>query len=98
MARSILAFAVAAGIGGLTAGTADAQVYQCMVMAPGDTAENIRLTPNGKVINRLRNGREVIVSHTQPDARGRPWAYVEGEYQGRWRRWGYIFTESLQCW
>lgn len=80
---------------GLSAGTAAAQ--ECAVWAPYDSAENIRISPNGRIINRLRNGRIVYVDHTRQDSRGRPWAYVEGEYQGRWRRWGYIFTESLRC-
>ena len=69
----------------------------CMVTAPYDTAENIRLSPNGPIVNRLRNGRVVYVSHTRNDQRGRPWVYVEGEYQGVWRRWGYIWAGSLTC-
>ena len=87
-----LALALAIGTGAATPAIAE-----CIVLAPYDSAENIRLSPNGRVINRLRNGRVVHVEHTRYDYQGRPWAYVEGAYQGRWRRWGYIFTESLRC-
>ena len=82
---------------GMAAGATTPAAAECIVAAPFDTAENIRLTPNGRIINRLRNGRVVQVSHTNHDSQGRPWHYVEGEYQGQWRLWGYIFGESLRC-
>lgn len=55
---------------------------RCIVYDPTEDAVNVRASPNGKIINRLRNGRVVQVNYYRNDTLGRPWAWVEGDYNG----------------
>lgn len=86
---------------GLVAGSAGAGMAQqgkrCFVTDPQDTGLNVRSEPNGRLINRLRNGREVFIQEIGYDARGRPWAYVAGYYEGQWRNWGWVYRELISC-
>lgn len=70
---------------------------KCVVFDPHDSAANIRATPNGSVINRLRNYRIVYVQYYRNDRQGRPWAYVAGWYNRKWRNWGWIFNDIIRC-
>ena len=70
---------------------------QCVVSDAEDTAVNVRSSPNGKVINRLKNGRAVSVTFTATDSQERPWHFVEGWHNGRHRKWGYVFGELVDC-
>lgn len=70
---------------------------KCVVWDQNDTGANVRATPNGAVINRLRNRRVVFAMHYRNDYQGRPWAYVSGYYQGVWRNWGWIYMDLLRC-
>ena len=74
-----------------------AHAETCFIADPTDRALNVRATPNGKVINRLRNGREVEIERYQDDAKGRPWGYATGMYQGNHRKWGWVFMEAINC-
>jgi hypothetical protein len=69
----------------------------CKIMDPTDTALNIRDEPNGRVINRLKNGREVYIKQNRTDSKGRPWVLVTGSYDGEYRVWGWAFREFLVC-
>jgi len=69
----------------------------CVMFDPADTGVNIRATPNGRLINRLRNGRRVTINEIGYDGKGRPWARVSGFYQGRWRYWGWAFMDLMRC-
>lgn len=71
---------------------------RCQVTDPTGTPLNVRARPNGRVINRLRNGRQVVILRMARDTRGRPWAYVGGYYKGQWREWGWVFREFISCW
>ncbi len=71
---------------------------RCKVTDPTGTPLNVRASPNGRVINRLRNGREVEILESGRDSRGRSWVYVGGYYKGRWRSWGWVFREFVSCW
>ncbi len=70
---------------------------QCMVYDPADSGVNVRATPNGRKINRLRNGRIVFADNYDNDSQGRPWAYVSGDFQGVWRNWGWMYFDLLRC-
>ena len=70
---------------------------RCVVWNVSDTAENTRATPNGLLINRLRNGRVVYIEKVSHDYQGRPWAYISGDYNGQWRNWGWMIMDSLRC-
>ncbi|AIE74471.1 MULTISPECIES: SH3 domain-containing protein [unclassified Synechocystis] len=69
----------------------------CKVTDPTGTPLNVRDSPNGKVINALRNNREVEILETDFDQQGRPWAKVAGYYQGRYRVWGWVIREFISC-
>jgi len=69
----------------------------CLVADPEDPSLNVRDAPNGKVINRLRNGRAVFIMEKKPDSRSRPWANVMGYYKGEFREWGWVFHRNLDC-
>ena len=70
---------------------------ECRIADPNDTSLNVRDAPSGKIINRLRNGRKVVVQEVGYDARGRAWANVSGDYKGTWRDWGWVYKLYLEC-
>ncbi|WLT38798.1 SH3 domain-containing protein [Synechocystis sp. B12] len=69
----------------------------CKVTDPTGTPLNVRESPNGKVINALRNNREVEILEIDFDQQGRPWAKVASYYQGRYRVWGWVIREFISC-
>jgi hypothetical protein len=69
----------------------------CQVTDPTGTPLNVRATPNGKVINALKNGREVSIIETTYDDQDRPWAKIAGYYQGQYRVWGWVLREFISC-
>lgn len=81
----------------LSADSTPAKAQTCVMFDPADTGVNIRATPNGALINRLRNGRIVTIDEIGFDKKGRPWARVAGYYNGRWRHWGWAFMELMRC-
>lgn len=74
-----------------------AQNKMCFVTDPTDSALNVRDSPNGRKINRLRNGRQVYIQEISHDSKGRPWAYIAGYYKGHWRNWGWVYRELISC-
>jgi hypothetical protein len=69
----------------------------CEVTDPTGTPLNVRNRPNGKVINRLKNGRNVDIVETGYDDRGRSWAKVAGYHNGRYREFGWVIREFVSC-
>jgi hypothetical protein len=69
----------------------------CKVTDPTGTPLNVRDTPNGRVINTLKNGREVSINQISYDSKGRPWAKVGGYYNGEYRVWGWVLREFISC-
>lgn len=69
----------------------------CKVTDPTGTPLNIRSKPNGKVINKLKNGRKVVITDNAYDNKGRPWVYLEGYYKGEYRYWGWAIREFISC-
>lgn len=69
----------------------------CKVTDPTGTPLNVRDSPNGSVINALRNGREVDILRIDYDEQGRPWAKIGGYYQGDYRVWGWVIREFVSC-
>lgn len=89
-----LALSIFAMIIGMNAAHAE---RVCKVTDPTGTPLNIRDQPNGKVINKLRNEREVYITETTYDDRSRPWVYLEGYYKGEYRHWGWAIREFVSC-
>ena len=71
------------------------QAKSCVISDPTDRALNVRETPNGRIINRLKNGRTVEIVQFQNDAKGRPWGYATGYYEGDFRNWGWVFMAAV---
>ena len=69
----------------------------CKVTDPTGTPLNVRAQPNGRVINSLRNGREVNIETITNDSKGRPWAKVGGYDKGKYRIWGWVLREFISC-
>jgi len=69
----------------------------CKVTDPTGTALNVRERPNGKVINALKNGREVDILEATVDDKQRPWVKVGSYYKGKYRIWGWVFREFISC-
>ncbi|MFB2976930.1 hypothetical protein [Microseira sp. BLCC-F43] len=69
----------------------------CKVTDPTGTPLNVRDRPNGRVINTLRNGREVRIDDIASDEQGRSWAKVGSYQNGRYRVWGWVIREFISC-
>jgi hypothetical protein len=69
----------------------------CQVTDPTGTPLNVRDVPNGRIINAVKNGRNVYILKVITDNQGRPWAKVGGYYQGQYRVWGWVFREFISC-
>ncbi|MCB1472005.1 MAG: hypothetical protein KDJ68_03745 [Rhodobiaceae bacterium] len=78
---------------------APARAEMCRIADPTGTPLNVRATPGGDVVNRLKNGRKVFKDAIDGwDDEGNPkWAHVVGEYKGQWRDWGWVFINYLDC-
>lgn len=69
----------------------------CQVTDPTGTPLNVRSQPNGKVINALKNGRNVYIEQIAYDSQSRPWAKVSGYHNGKYRVWGWVLREFISC-
>jgi hypothetical protein len=69
----------------------------CRVTDPTGTPLNARLRPNGKVINRIRNGRSVFIQSVASDDEGKPWVLVAIKNQGNYKILGYVLREFVSC-
>lgn len=69
----------------------------CRVTDPTGTPLNARLRPNGKVINRIRNGRSVYIQSVASDDEGKPWVLVAIKNQGNYKMLGYVLREFVSC-
>jgi hypothetical protein len=69
----------------------------CQVTDPTGTPLNVRSSPNGRITNTLRNGREVYIQKIETDEKGRLWALIGGYYQGQYKVWGWVFREFISC-
>lgn len=69
----------------------------CKIADPTGTPLNVRDQPNGRVINTLRNGREVYIEDTTIDNQGRSWVKIGGYYNDTYRLWGWVFRDFLSC-
>ncbi|MGI9351371.1 MAG: hypothetical protein ACR2O3_07395 [Rhizobiaceae bacterium] len=77
--------------------TNSARAEMCLISDKSDTSLNVRDAPNGKIVNRLLNGRKVFLTDRNWDGKGRIWRLAEGEYKGKWRKWGWVFGPGLDC-
>ena len=69
----------------------------CRVTDPTGTPLNARLQPNGKVVNRIKNGRTVYAQSISTDNQGKPWVLVAIKNQGSYKIMGYVLREFVSC-
>jgi hypothetical protein len=69
----------------------------CRVTDPTGTPLNARLQPNGKIINRIRNGRTVYIQSIASDDKGKPWVLIAIKNQGNYKILGYVLREFVSC-
>jgi len=69
----------------------------CKVTDPTGTPLNVRDQPNGRIINTIKNGREVRILAMFYDTKNRPWVEVSGYYKGQYKLWGWVFREFITC-
>ncbi len=69
----------------------------CTVTDPTGTPLNARLRPNGKVLNRIRNGRSVYIQSFARDNEGKPWVLVAIRDRGNYKILGYVLREFISC-
>jgi hypothetical protein len=69
----------------------------CKVTDPTGTPLNVRDAPNGRIINTLKNGREVDILQRAYDNKNRPWVKVGGYHNGKYRIWGWVIREFISC-
>ena len=69
----------------------------CRVTDPTGSALNARLQPNGQVINRLRNGRDLYIQSYARDSDGKNWVLVAIKSQGKYKMMGYVLREFIGC-
>ncbi|HEY9612393.1 SH3 domain-containing protein [Allocoleopsis sp.] len=91
----LLALALSASA--ITVGLPAQAAQVCKVTDPTGTPLNVRSQPNGRVINSLKNGREVTIEAITNDSKGRAWAKVGGYDKGKYRAWGWVLREFISC-
>jgi hypothetical protein len=70
----------------------------CKVTDPTGTPLNIRTSPNGQIIGKLSNQKEVYIEEIISDNKGKPWAKVGGYgVDGKYRIYGWVFREFISC-
>jgi hypothetical protein len=94
---SIFLLALALFTSTMTVGLPAQAAKVCKVTDPTSTPLNVRDQPNGRVINTLKNGREVNIEAITNDSKGRSWAKVGGYYKGEYKIWGWVLREFISC-
>lgn len=81
---------------GLTATQASfAREGVCKVTEPKGGPLNARVVPDGRVINKLNNGRKVYQGDIGYDNAGQNWVKVYDANTGRYLGW--VFREYISC-
>ena len=94
---AVLAIEIIVGIYSRLPAQAQASGKACRVTDPTGTPLNARLQPNGKVVNRLKNGRTVYAQSISTDNQGKPWVLVAIKNQGSYKIMGYVLREFVSC-
>ncbi len=76
----------------------------CKVSDPAKPPLSIRTYPNGQrvnalgqVVNALQTEKGLYVEDIASDSQGRSWAKIGGYYNGNYRVWGWVSSESISC-
>lgn len=72
-----------------------AHAQTCKVTDPTGTPLNVRATPNGKIIDQVKNGTIVYVSEYDEDSKGRAWAMIFNAKNDKYIGW--VYREFISC-
>jgi uncharacterized protein YgiM (DUF1202 family) len=79
------------------AGATAANAQRCKITDPTGTPLNVRASPNGRIVGKVRNGTVVYIEANASDRNGKAWARI-GTYRGRrYVILGWVFREFISC-
>jgi|GEM_PF-3387503 len=76
--------------------SAPAAAEMCLAANPNGPAIEVRNGPDGKVLGQLPNGKKVFKRGFDWGMNG-PAALIAGEYQGKWRDFGFVSEDQINC-
>lgn len=94
--KSMLCFLFLVGVL-VIAGAQNAQAQRCKITDPTGTPLNVRSSPNGRIVGKVRNGVIVHIVNNSTDRNGRAWAKIEVERRNRFVVLGWVFREFISC-
>jgi hypothetical protein len=69
----------------------------CRVTDPTGTPLNVRLSPNGKVVSKIRNQTVVYPQSINYDDAGKPWLLINVRQPGGDKMLGWVVREFVSC-
>lgn len=93
--KKISSLACAALLGVTLGQTSFAREGVCKITEPKGGPLNARVVPDGRIINKLQNGRKVYLGEISYDSAGQPWIKVYEANSGRYLGW--VFREYISC-
>ena len=93
--KKILSLACATLLGLTMSQVSFAREGVCKITEPKGGPLNARVIPDGKIINKLKNGRKVYSGEIGYDSAGQPWTKVYDANSGRYLGW--VFREYISC-
>ncbi len=96
---TIAAISIASCCGSAPARASDIDLNSktCRVTDPTGTPLNVRLSPNGKVISKIRNQTVVYPQSINYDNTGKPWLLINVRQPSGDRRLGWVVREFISC-
>jgi glutaredoxin len=94
--HTLIALTCSTAIGGLLVSPAKA-AGACSVATRDQSSLSVYESPEGELINALRFGRKVDIKDSSKDSQGRTWVKVAGDYEGEYRKWGWVIRQYLDC-
>jgi hypothetical protein len=69
----------------------------CRVSDPTGTLLNVRSSPNGRIVGKIKNGRNVYIQSVERDAKGKPWVLIAVKERGQLKELGFVLREFIGC-
>jgi hypothetical protein len=76
---------------------AKSQTARCKVTDPTGTPLNVRASPNGRILRKIKNNTVVYVEQYSTDSKGRPWAQISLPTSNGRKILGWVFREFISC-
>ncbi len=76
---------------------ARAQSDRCKVTDPTGTPLNVRASPNGRILRKIKNNTVVYIESYSTDSKGRAWAQISLPTRNGRKILGWVFREFISC-